>query len=171
MDQHPGMAFKLLATLAGATAVLLVRVAVALPYRSGDGREGATQADKLQMLTLAAQIANYGLAGWCLRTQRARQASGAVASASGSYLSRPEEFAVAGTALCFVVAPLVVTLVALEVAREDRVKRQRKRKRKRQGDKPSTAETVPGTEVKFDNPLKVRDDDDEVDGHGAAPIA
>ena len=150
------MAFKLLATLAGATAVLLVLVAVDLPYRSSDGREGATHADKLQMLTLAAQIANYGLGGWCLRTHRARQASGAVASASGSYLSRPEEFAVAGTALCFVVAPLVVTLVALEVAREARVKR----KRKRQGEK-------------FVNPLNIRDGDgdDEGDGDGAAPIA
>ena len=156
MDQHPGMAFKLLGTLAGATAVLLVLVAVDLPYRSSDGREGATQADKLQMLTLAAQIANYGLAGWCLRTHRARQASGAVASASGSYLSRPEEFAVSLTALFFVIAPFVVCLIALEVAREARVKR----KRKRQGEK-------------FVNPLNIRegDGDDEGDGDGAAPIA
>ena len=72
-----------------------------------------TEADKLQLLTLGAQIANYGVAYWCLSTQEARKAAGEEPSATGSYLGDWEELGVALAALFFTVAPLMPPAVAL----------------------------------------------------------
>ena len=102
----------LLYVLTSAAALLLILVAVDKPYRDSQGHEGLTEADKLQLLTLSAQIANYGVAFWCLTTQEERKAAGEEPSASGSFLSDGEELGVALATLFFAVAPLVPPTIA-----------------------------------------------------------
>eukprot|EP01045_Picozoa_sp_COSAG04_P018017 COSAG04_NODE_1634_length_6102_cov_20.966184_4_plen_196_part_00 len=100
------------ALLTSAAALLLILVAVDKPYRDSQGHEGLTEADKLQLLTLSAQIANYGVAFFCLTTQEDRKAAGQEPSASGSFLSDWEELGVALATLFFTVAPLVPPTIA-----------------------------------------------------------
>ena len=102
----------LLYVLTSAAALLLILVAVDKPYRDSQGHEGLTEADKLQLLTLYAQIANYGVAFWCLTTQEERKAAGVEPSATGSYLGDWEELGVALATLFFAVAPLVPPTIA-----------------------------------------------------------
>ena len=86
------MALPLLYVLVGATALLLLLVVVDRPYRDSQGHEGATKADKLQMLVVTAQLANYGVGWWCLTTQAARKLAGRPLDAdTGSYLGAGEE--------------------------------------------------------------------------------
>ena len=111
MDSE-AMARPLLYVLTSAAVMLLILVAVDKPYRDSQGHEGLTEADKLQLLTLSAQIANYGVAFWCLTTQEDRKAAGEEPSASGSFLSDGEELGVALATLFFTVAPLVPPTIA-----------------------------------------------------------
>ena len=102
------MAMRLLSVLMGATAALLLLVAADRPYRDSQGHHGATDADKLQMLSLVCQLANYGLGWWCLEMQHERQASMKTPyTETGSYLSMTEEIGAALLSLLFVVGPLI----------------------------------------------------------------
>ena len=138
MDSE-AMARPLLLVLLAAVFLLLALVAVDKPYRDSQGHEGLTEADKLQLLTLSAQIANYGVAFWCLTTQEERKAAGQEPSASGSFLSDWEELGVALATLFFTVAPLVPPTIAAH--KEHQAK---KRSKQANGEK--------GV-VKIDNPM------------------
>ena len=112
------MATRLLYVLMGATAALLLLVVADRPYRDSQGHDGATDADKLQMLALACQLANYGLGWWCLETQHERQAIMETPyTETGSYLNMMEELGAALLSLLFVVGPLVPPGVRLFRAR------------------------------------------------------
>ena len=130
----------LLYVLTSAAALLLVLVAVDKPYRDSQGHEGLTAADKLQLLTLSAQIANYCVAFWCITTQEARKAAGETPSATGSYLGDWEELGVALAALFFTVAPLVPPTIA--ACKEHKAKKRSKQREAEKG------------VAKTDNPLK-----------------
>ena len=129
MDSE-AMAKPLLLVLTSAAALLLILVAVDKPYRDSTGRGGITEADKLQLLALGAQIANYGVAFWCLTTQEERKAAGVEPSASGSYLDDWEELGVALAALFFAVAPLVPPTIA---AHKEHQAKKRSRQAKGEG--------------------------------------
>ncbi len=124
MDSE-AMAKPLVFVLTSAAVMLLSLVAVDKPYRDSQGHEGLTEADKLQLLTLSAQIANYGVAFWCLTTQEDRKAAGeAPFQDTGSYLSVSEELGVALAAMFFAVAPLVPPTIAAH--KEHQAKKRRK---------------------------------------------
>ena len=137
------MAKPVLYVLTSAAALLLILVAVDKPYRDSQGHEGLTEADKLQMLTLSAQIANYGVAFWCLTTQEDRKAAGQEPSASGSFLTDGEELGVALATLFFTVAPLVPPTIA--ALKEHQAKKlQGKADRRRDKD---AMDEAPGAEI------------------------
>eukprot|EP01046_Picozoa_sp_COSAG06_P052279 COSAG06_NODE_8739_length_2082_cov_3.134644_4_plen_97_part_00 len=73
------------------------------------GHEGATNADKLQMMVLTSQLANYGIGAWCLTTQNKRTEGGGNPNPdTGSYLDSGEEAVVALLALLFAAGPLIL---------------------------------------------------------------
>ena len=129
MDSE-AMAKPLVYVLTSAAVMLLILVAVDKPYRDSQGHEGLTEADKLQLLTLSAQIANYGVAFWCLTTQEDRKAAGQEPSASGSFLTDGEELGVALATLFFTVAPLVPPTIAAHKEHQSK-----KRSRQAKGEK------------------------------------
>ena len=158
MDSEP-KAKPLLVVLTSAAALLLILVAVDKPYRDSQGHEGLTEADKLQLLTLSAQIANCGVAYWCLTTQEDRKAAGEEPSASGSFLSDWEELGVALATLFFTVAPLVPPTIAAHKEHQEK-----KRSKQANGEK--------GV-VKIDNPLNkdsVMSDDSEAPKEAAKEV-
>ena len=133
------MALMLLYVLVGATASLLLLVIVDRPYRDSQGHDGATGADKLQMLVLSSQLANYGVGWWCLTQQLSRAENGMQKNTkTGSYLSETEEVLVALASVLFVVGPLIPPAIQLY----------RKRRRRKQQSK-DEQESV----ARFENPM------------------
>ena len=133
----------LLCVLTSAAVLLLLVVTAYKPYRDGQGHDGRTAADELQLLTLSAQIANYGVAFWCLTTQEDRKAAGQEPSTSGSFLSDGEELGVALATLFFTVAPLVPPTIA---ALKEHQAKQLQGKADRRRDKDAMDE-APGAEI------------------------
>ena len=121
------MALMLLYVLVGATASLLLLVIVDRPYRDSQGHNGATDADKLQMLVLSSQLANYGVGWWCLTQQLSREESEMQMNAkTGSYLSETEELSVALASVLFVAGPM--TPPAIQLCRKRRRREQEQSK-------------------------------------------
>eukprot|EP01045_Picozoa_sp_COSAG04_P009498 COSAG04_NODE_551_length_12696_cov_13.088989_9_plen_193_part_00 len=133
----------LLCVLTSAAVLLLLVVTAYKPYRDSQGKEGMTAADELQLLTLSAQIANYGVAFLCLTTQEDRKAAGQEPSASGSFLTDGEELGVALATLFFTVAPLVPPTIA---AHKEHQAKKLQGKADRHRDKDAMDE-APGAEI------------------------
>jgi hypothetical protein len=93
------LAESLLLALQGATGAFLFLVVIDAPYRDSQGHSGWTKADKLQMLSLITQLANYRVATWCLHRRNANK------------LSDSDELLVALASLLCTVAPLVPALI------------------------------------------------------------
>ena len=102
------LAFELLFLLVVCTTALLLLVMVDLPYRDKSGTSGMTHADKLQILVLAGQLANYGVAYWCLTTKIDRRKRDVPLTATtGSYLSVIEQALVSLAAVVFILGPVL----------------------------------------------------------------
>ena len=135
------MALMLLYVLVGATASLLLLVIVDRPYRDSQGHDGATDADKLQMLVLTSQLANYGVGWWCLTQQVSRAESEMEKNTeTGSYLSETEELLVALASVLFVAGPLIPPAIHLY----------RKRRRRKQEQQSKDEQESAAT---FENPV------------------
>jgi hypothetical protein len=64
---------------------------LAIASRDSGGHEGSTtNADKLEMLGLTFQLANYGVGWWCMTTQQKRELAGEPIYDTGSFLTKCE---------------------------------------------------------------------------------
>ena len=144
------LAESLLLALQGATGAFLFLVVIDAPYRDSQGHSGWTKADKLQMLSLITQLANYRVATWCLHRRNANK------------LSDSDELLVALASLLCTVAPLVPALIG---ARADH---KRTHAHTAGGDDSDTSDTsdqndVETEKVQYSNPVHSMGDDDDSD--------
>jgi hypothetical protein len=168
LDSHR---WPLLGTLVVWTVALLVLVWVDKPFRDSSGLEGATNADKLMMLTLVSQLLNYGVAAICMLSadRLIESCKEKIAEALDGVPQASDETSVFATimGLIFVLLPVVATLTVYH----------QEQAQKRENEVEGALESETGRKIQLDNegdevdnPLHGNDDIDvdieEVDARG-----